>query len=46
MNKVKNKLCEIFLDISVGLTVIVFVLVPLALTIGMVKLILHWLGVI
>lgn len=46
MSKIKNKICEIALDISVWLMVAVFVLVPLALTIGMVKLILHWLGVI
>ena len=46
MSKVKNKICEIALDISVWLMVAVFVLVPLAAVIGMVKLMLHWIGVI
>lgn len=46
MSKVKNKICEIALDISVWLMVAVFVLVPLAVVIGVVKLMLYWLGVI
>lgn len=43
---IKDKLCEIGLEIAAVLTVVAFILIPLTLTIGMVKLILHWLGVI